>query len=112
MGHCQSNCENRSESEIYPREVEIEVRSQILRPDFELNVLYSHLFQGSIQKRFRASFRGIDRRLRKLRGNGEVSENAYLQESDFENNLFSAAKQRIRQKDLAKIKFPASSAGI
>jgi hypothetical protein len=112
MGELQGNRENRGKSEIYPREIEIESRSQILRPDFELNVLSPHLFQGSIQKRFWASFRGIDRRLRKLRGNGEVSENAYFQESDFENNLFSAAKHRIRQKDLAKIRFPASCAGI
>jgi hypothetical protein len=47
-----------------------------------------------------------------LRESGEVSENAYFQESDFENNLFSAAKHLIRQKDLAKIRFPAFWAGI
>jgi hypothetical protein len=75
-------------------------------------VLFSHLFQGSIQKPFWASFRGIDRRLRKLKEDGEVSENAYFQESDFENNLSSAAKHPIREKDLAKIRFPASCAGI
>jgi hypothetical protein len=80
--------------------------------DFERNVLFSRLFQGSIQKRFWASFRGIDRRLRKVKENGEVSENAYFQESDFEDNLFSAAKHLIRQKDLVKIRFPASCAGI
>jgi hypothetical protein len=56
--------------------------------------------------------RGIDRRLRKLRENGEVSENSYIPESDFENNLFSPAKDRIRHKDLAKIRFPASCEGI
>jgi hypothetical protein len=79
---------------------------------FRTQRAFSHLFQGSIQKRFRASFRGIDHRLRKLRENGEVSENAYFQESDFENNLFSVAQHPIRQKDLAKIRFPASCAGI
>jgi hypothetical protein len=47
-----------------------------------------------------------------LRENGEVSENAYFQQSDFENDLFSAAKHLIRQKDLAEIIFPAFWAGI
>jgi hypothetical protein len=56
--------------------------------------------------------RGVDRCLTKLNENGEVGENAYFQESDFENNFFPAAKHLIRQKDLAKIRFPASWAGI
>jgi hypothetical protein len=47
-----------------------------------------------------------------LREKGEVSEKAYFQESDFENTLFSAVKHRIRQRDLAKIRFSASCTRI
>jgi hypothetical protein len=47
-----------------------------------------------------------------LKGKGEMSENAYFQESDVENDFSLAAKGLIRQKDLAKIRFPASWAGI
>jgi hypothetical protein len=47
-----------------------------------------------------------------LRGNSEVSENAYFQESDFGNNLFSAAREVIRLKVLAKIRFSDCWAGM
>jgi hypothetical protein len=47
-----------------------------------------------------------------LKEEGEVSAKADFQESDFENNVFPAAKDRIRQKDLAKIRFPPCWTGI
>jgi hypothetical protein len=56
--------------------------------------------------------RGSDRRLRKLKENGEVSENSYFQESDYENILFQAAHDLIMQMELPKIRFSVTWAGI
>jgi hypothetical protein len=43
-----------------------------------------------------------------LKEDGEVSENSYFQESEFENTLFSVARQIITEKELAKIRFSLS----
>jgi hypothetical protein len=47
-----------------------------------------------------------------LKENGEVSENSYFQESDFENILFLAAHDLIMQMELPKIRFSVNWAGI
>jgi hypothetical protein len=56
--------------------------------------------------------RGIDRRLRKLKEKGEVSENSYFQESDFENIFFSATEDPVNERELAELRFSISWAGI
>jgi hypothetical protein len=85
----------------------------ILREDFGGGQFsHSDLFQRRIQNGFRASLRGIDQRITKWGEEGEVSENSYFQESDFEINLFPAPNDRITQNELARIRFPFPCARI
>jgi hypothetical protein len=56
--------------------------------------------------------RGIDRLFRKLKEKGDVNENSYFQETDFENKSLSAAKDVLKQRELAKFRFSSAWAGI